>query len=245
MFNSKLYQGMKNWDAATANVWSLLLPTDNSTLYQKFNSQTLDVDTKILPKYNIDNWLDPNSKGYNATLAKAVFHYSACADANEHFKICIATKEMDKAAHKYAHQSQLILNGTFGICSSRLLLFIAMAVDEEWKGVPITFFLFSAPTGNRATQAGYNTEILQELLAYWNLHLVNKYGSFEPYTCITDMDTKERGALILVWKHIHLLICRFHLRQCWTNHQKKVIKGGENDYWKNHVHDHLCNLEVQ
>lgn len=113
-----------------------------------------------LPEYNVHNWLDPQSKEYNTTIAEAVFHYHARANMNECFKICISTKEMNEAANKYTHHSQLILNGTFGICSSSLLLFIAMAVDEDRKGVLIAFFLFSAPTGNQATQAGYNTKIL-------------------------------------------------------------------------------------
>ncbi|KAJ3870920.1 hypothetical protein F5051DRAFT_446926 [Lentinula edodes] len=47
------------------------------------------------------------------------------------------------------------------------------SIDEDRKGVPIAFFLFSAPTGNQATQAGYNTEILRELLNTWKIHLVN------------------------------------------------------------------------
>ncbi|KAJ3858071.1 hypothetical protein EV359DRAFT_2008, partial [Lentinula novae-zelandiae] len=209
MYDAKLYCGMKTWNPQTANTRYLLLPSDNVTLYRKLNCRTLNLDTTILPEYNIDSWMDPKSRDHNAALAEAVFHYSARTDVNERFKICISTKEMDDAAYKYAHHSQLIFDGTFGVCSSRLLLFIAMAVDEDRKGVPIALFLFSAPTGNRATQAGYNTEILRELLSYWKEHLVRKYGTFEPYTCITDTDTKERGALVQVWPKIILLICRF------------------------------------
>jgi hypothetical protein len=33
-------------------------------------------------------------------------------------------------------------------CTSELLLFIALAVDKEGKGVPLALFLFSAPMGN-------------------------------------------------------------------------------------------------
>ena len=79
---------------------------------------------------------------------------------NEQLKVCISTLEMDKAAWKCAHRKQIILDGTFGVCSSHMLLFIAMGVDEDGKGVPLVLFLFSAPTGNRATHAGYNQEIL-------------------------------------------------------------------------------------
>ena len=49
---------------------------------------------------------------------------------------------MDNAAWKYAHHSQLVLDGTFGVCTSRLLLFIALAQDKNGKGVPLAFFLF-------------------------------------------------------------------------------------------------------
>ena len=35
----------------------------------------------------------------------------------------------------------------------------------------------------------------------------------------------ERGALVLVFPRIWLLICKFHLRQSWKNHRCKVLKG--------------------
>ena len=79
---------------------------------------------------------------------------------NEQLKVCISTSEMDEATWKYAHGKQIIVNGTFGVCLSHMLLFIAMGVDEDGKGVPLALFLFSAPMGNRATHAGYNQEIL-------------------------------------------------------------------------------------
>ncbi|KAJ3748257.1 hypothetical protein EV360DRAFT_56944, partial [Lentinula raphanica] len=137
------------------------------------------------------------------------------------------------------------LDGTFGICSSRLLLFIALAVDEEHKGVPIALFLFSACTKARATHASYDTAILTKLLCAWKTSLVHKFGLFEPRSCITDTDTKERGAIIATWPHIILLICRFHLRQCWTNHRKKLFRFPGGEYWKDLVRNTLNTLKVQ
>ena len=107
--------------------------------------------------------------------------------------------QLQKWRPPYAHHSQMILDGTFGVCTSCLLLFIALAQDGQRKGVPIAFFLFSAPTGNQATHAGYNTQILHKLLSKWQVHLSkDSTASFVPYVVITDTDTKERGALILV-----------------------------------------------
>jgi hypothetical protein len=140
-----------------------------------------------------------------------------------------------------------VLDGTFGVCSSRLLLFVALAIDEDGKGVPIAFFLFSAPTGSQATHAGYNTEILRELLEAWKTHLGSCNGvPFEPYIAITDTDTKERAALLAVWPSLCLLLCKFHLRQSWTNKKKAVFRSvGGAKFWKDHMWERLQSLEVQ
>ena len=155
---------------------------------------------------------------------------------------------MDAAAWKYAHHSQLVLDGTFGICTSRLLLFIVLTQDENRKGVPIAFFLFSAPTSNKATHAGYNTNILKELLSHWHNHLNHlepSKESFTPYVAITDMDTKEWGALLQVWPGIVLLLCNFHLCQCWTNHCKTALQFKSSDFWRDCTDSWLQVLEVQ
>ncbi|KAJ3832256.1 hypothetical protein F5878DRAFT_505339, partial [Lentinula raphanica] len=228
MMAAKSYRGMGSYDSRTANIRYNILRSDNATLYHKF-SRHLGVNTRKEPQYNIDNWLNPDHRDFKPEIQAAVFYYQARVERDDRFKVCITTEEMDKAALKYVHHSQLIVDGTFGVCSRRLLLFIAMGVDEERKGLPVALFLFSAPTGNRATHAGYNTEILTELFFAWNRHLSTKFKiSFEPYSALTDTDTKERGALLAVWKSVILLICKFHLRQCWTNNQKKLrCKGSE------------------
>ncbi|KAJ3718180.1 hypothetical protein C8R42DRAFT_550444, partial [Lentinula raphanica] len=208
MIANKCYRDMSTYDLASANVRYLFLPSDHGTLYRKA-ARNIGVDARELPQHNVDAWLNPDSPQYNPEVSKAVFHYSARAEAGDRFEICISTPEMDEAAYQHAHHSQLVLDGTFGICSSRLLLFIALAVDEDRKGVPIAFLLFSASANARATHASYDSSILVKLLGAWKSRLVCKFGSFEPYSCITDTDTKERNALTTVWPHIILLICKF------------------------------------
>jgi len=249
MMEKKEYKDMPTTDPATANVRYHLLPSDHVTLYRKF-SRRYGVDVRKQPQYNIHDWLDPSSPSFKPEIRDAIFHYGARSDAGERFKVCIATQEMKEAAWKYVHCSQLVLDGTFGICSARLLLFIALGKDEDGKGVPVAFFLFSAPTGNKATHAGYNTEILRELLSHWKIAMgsnpqgADALASFTPYVAITDTDTKERGALLAVWPEICLLLCRFHLRQCWTNHRKSVLKLKGNEYWRDWILNALRSLEV-
>lgn len=245
MIERQEYRGMHAFDPHTANHRYHLLPTDNTSLYRQFSRRN-GVDVRQKPEYNIDEWLDPKSPNYNETIHQAIFHYSARSTAGERFEVCISTSEMDKAAWNYVHHSQLVLDGTFGVCTSRLLLFIALGVDENGKGVPVAFFLFSAPAGNQATHAGYNTDILYKLLSRWEVHLSKQGPSpFTPYVAITDTDIKERGALLRVWPGIILLLCKFHLRQCWTNHRKTALRCSSTDFWKDQVQNSIQRLEVQ
>lgn len=197
------------------------------------------------PQYNVDDWLNPESEDYKPVLAEAVFHYGGRSEKGDRFKVCIQTEAMKEASWKYAHEKQLILDGTFGVCDRRILLFIALGVDESGKGVPLAFFLFSAPTGNRATHAGYDTSVLIELLSAWKKSLGQRKAiPFGPKIAITDTDTKERGALSAVWPLVWLLLCKFHVRQCWTNKRKVVLKMGKTvNYPKQQVQARLRVLE--
>lgn len=107
------------------------------------------------------------SSKFNKDLAEAVFHYSPRTSQNDRFEVCISTKEMRDATWKHAHHGQIHLDGTFGVCNKKVLLFIVMAVDEANRGVPLAFFLFSAPSGNKHTAAGYDTAVLERMLSVW------------------------------------------------------------------------------
>ncbi|KAF8527266.1 hypothetical protein JB92DRAFT_2826336 [Gautieria morchelliformis] len=48
---------------------------------------------------------------------------------------------------------------------------------------------------------------------------------FDIQVAITDTDLMERGALLMVFPWISLLICKFHIRQSWRNHRNKEVKG--------------------
>ena len=135
---------------------------------------------------------------------------------------------MHESAWKYGHGLQIILNGTFGVCDCKVLLFIAMGVDEAGTRPLLAFFLFSAPSGNSNTSAGYNTKILEKLLQCWKEKLDTNSrwsgDSFAPKVTITDTDLKEHNTLI-VFPDIWLLICKFYLCQSWQNHRTRSIKG--------------------
>ncbi|KAJ3804757.1 hypothetical protein F5876DRAFT_82644 [Lentinula aff. lateritia] len=201
MIETKAYRDLKSFDPKTANIRYLFLPTNHTSLYRKA-SKELGYNPKVEPQYNVDDWLNVESQNFKPEIAEAVFHYSACAEAGDRFEICISTLEMDKCAHKYAHHSQLVLDGTFGVCSSRLLLFIALSVDEDNKGFPIALFLFSA-------------------------EIDTKFGSFELYSAITDTDTKEHGALC--WPNHRKKVLRCKASEFWKNYARDLLQKLEVD----------------
>ncbi|KAJ7822855.1 hypothetical protein B0H13DRAFT_2241578 [Mycena leptocephala] len=232
LFAARNYRGFPA-DLNTSPYRWLIETRNSRSLYRQYNRLN-SVKVTEKPQINIDEWLDPTSPEYSTTISEAVFHYSARARKGDRFEVCIATEEMRQTAWKYGHQSQIILDGTFGVCDSRLLLFIVMVVDQNKKGLPVAFLLLSAPPGNKQSSAGCNTAIVTKLLQAWKDslngcgHLYGFAGIvFNPFTAITDKDLKERGALVVVFVTIWLLIRRFHLRQSWKNYRNNLLKGKE------------------
>ncbi|KAG8729543.1 hypothetical protein FRC11_008513 [Ceratobasidium sp. 423] len=203
----------------------LLRRYNTASLYAQYY-RTQGINIKEKAHLNIHNWLDPKSKAYHPTLARAIFHYTARTSKTTRLEVCIATDEMKEAAWRYGHLQQILLDGTFGVCDRRLPLFIVMGIDEQFHGVPLAFLLFLAPGGNEATHGGYNIPILVKMLLRWKDSVtLYRQREFKPAVAITDTDVKERGALVTVFPDIKLLLCRFHLRQRWANSRKKCLRS--------------------
>ncbi|KZS86492.1 hypothetical protein SISNIDRAFT_420811, partial [Sistotremastrum niveocremeum HHB9708] len=243
MIAAKAYFDMVSWDPATANHRYILLQSDSSQLYHLY-MKALGIDTSIEGELNVHRWLDPTHPGFSLAVREAVFYYVPRVEREDRFIVCIATPEMRDATWDYAHRSQLILDGTFGVCSARLLLFIAMGIDGNGHGVPLALFIFSAPPGNNASHSGYDTTILKDLLKVWVDQLGTRGGeSFNPYVVITDTNTRERGALLDIWPSVTLLLCKFHVRQAWKNQRNQQMKKIKDSHWKQQAISLLHNLE--
>lgn len=243
LFTARAYRDQLTTDRLRANFRYEVLPKDFTSLYRQHLRNAYEIDITIKPEHNIDNWLDPASQFFKPQIHEAIFYYRARMEKEDRFKVCICTPEMKQAAWQLVHAKQLVLDGTFGITTSRLLLWIAMGIDDCGRGIPVALFLFSAPTGNRATHAGYNTAILTELLGTWR-DWMGKQGTrrFEPAASITDTDTKERGALLSIWPRLILLLCKFHVRQCWMNKRTALIPK-KATIWTTDVQRRLQHLE--
>ncbi|KAL0062929.1 hypothetical protein AAF712_010191 [Marasmius tenuissimus] len=205
----------------------LIEQADRRSIYRHFY-RSQGILTQNQAHINIDDWLNPNSKSFNSTLAEAIFHYSPRRQKKDRLEICIATSRMKEMAWKYGHKKQVLLDGTFGICEKKMLLFILLGTDEDRHGVPLAFLLFSAPSGNKLTSSGYDSVILAKLLKSFKDGMEQgESREFSVPVASTDTDLKERLALSEVFLGIHLLLCRVHLRRCWRNHRVNVMPKGE------------------
>ncbi|KAI0090066.1 hypothetical protein BDY19DRAFT_1035947 [Irpex rosettiformis] len=198
LFASFGYKDMPQ-DLSKSRYRWLLNKHDHRSLYRQFY-QLQGIKVAQKDHINLHEWLDPDSPQFNKTLFDAIFHYSPRTEEAGRLEVCIATPEMKEAAWKYAHQSQIIVDGTFGISSKKVLLFIVMGVDETNRGVPLAFLLFSVPSTNWKTAAGYDTAVLLRLLDAWKNAMGMRNGeSFDVWVVITDTDLTERAALLGSW----------------------------------------------
>ncbi|GET57890.1 hypothetical protein RhiirA5_494808 [Rhizophagus irregularis] len=73
------------------------------------------------------------------------------------------TKEQRELAWEFGHNKILHLDGTF-------------VLDEQNKGIPIGYLLFSAAGGAQKASSSYNHTILKELLLYYKHRLEQEKG---------------------------------------------------------------------
>ncbi|CAG8796821.1 7308_t:CDS:2, partial [Racocetra persica] len=180
--------------------------------------------------------LGPNAD--QSELKEACLHYQPHTNETDRLEIIICTNEQQEYAWKYGHNNLILVDGTFGISKHKLLLFIIMIIDENNKGIPVAFILFTPPQNNRLTSSGYDSKILEKLFIIFHDKISYNYNlsqssstliTFTPLVAMTDADVKERKPLLKVWPGIILLLCYFHISQCCKNEiNKQLGRGGGN-----------------
>lgn len=59
------------------------------------------------------------------------------------------------------------MDGTFGVCSKKVLCFIVLVVDEDNRGNPCGYFVFSPKPGQTGVAGAYDTDVLAKFLEAW------------------------------------------------------------------------------
>ena len=132
------------------------------------------IDKRKAEEININQMFGPNSK--DSEIMEATIYYKPRKELNDRFMLVLATKEQRKLAWEFSHNKILHLDGTFGISNKKILLFILLVLDEQNKGVPVGFLLFSAAGGAQKASSSYNHTILKELILHYKRKLEQEKG---------------------------------------------------------------------
>jgi len=166
---------------------------------------------------NLEKWFRAdNPQPPNPLLTQSCMYYRPLGDGeNDRFILILSTPQQRQLAWKHGHKQQILMDGTFGVCSAKLLVFILMVIDERGIGIPVALILFTALKHAKATHASYDGAILEELLQKWKdgMGVNEENEAFEICVGNTDNDTRERNALQGTWLSIHLILCLFHTWQ--------------------------------
>jgi hypothetical protein len=80
------------------------------------------------------------------------------------FLLILAVPIMRERAWQFAHGGQLLADITFGFSSARANLMILMAIDNQFKGVPIAYIVFTACADTKAVHADYDTALMENVM---------------------------------------------------------------------------------
>ncbi|RKO87950.1 hypothetical protein BDK51DRAFT_37579 [Blyttiomyces helicus] len=128
------------------------------------------------------------------------------------------------------------MDGTFGVCLQKILLFLMLVIDENYHGVPVALFCplsVICPAGKLPDFLGLRYRHSRALFIKME-GCVGGEGcvsyisvAIHLQLCMTDTDLKEINALKSVWPGIIALLCMFHVSQSWKNQLiKELGRGG-------------------
>ena len=201
---------------------------DPSSLYCK-KSHEHGIALATAAEENLDCWLQcDHPVPPDRLLMQSILHYQPCIEGiSDWLIIIIATPEMKAAVWRYAHFHHIFLDLTFSFSSACANLLIIMALDEQKTGIPIGLIVFTAKADVKAVHADYNMQLIRSLLEKWRQGLGtrgrNQLEFLEPLVATTNYDTRERTALQEIWLSTLLLLCMFHVWQCWHNRLNRYL----------------------
>ena len=168
--------------------------------------------------------LDPDPPSPHLTAS--LLFYRPLGQGNlDRLELILATERQRQMAWKFGHKKMMLMDGTFGVCSTCVLVFFLMVVDDRNVGVPVATVIFTPKEDAKAGHASYDGPLLRDLLKQW----VNRMGTndagetFDLRVGMTDNDTWERFALTQIWPNSLLLLCMFHVWQAWRNGMNRYL----------------------
>ena len=198
---------------------------------------------------NLYKWFGgDNPKTPVPHLGESCLFYQNLGPGNdEHLILILATPRQHQMAWAYGHQKQMMLDGMFGICSTCMLVFFLMVVDDQNIGVPLATIIFTPKKDAKAGHASYDGPLLARFLQHWKDGMgKNAAGEdFEIKVANTDNDPCEWHGLQMNWNDIRLILCMFHTWQSWRNGLTCYLSCVPKGEPRKHVWCHLGKFLMQ
>lgn len=220
-------------DLAGDNSHHYFLADHETTSLYRSHRWEMGIPQRLLPEDNLHAWFrSTNPQRPTPALTAAAMHYQPhIPGKTERFELILSTPEQRDLAWKFGHKRQLLMDGTFGVCTARVLVFILMVIDDQNHGIPIAFILFTAKKEHTAIHASYDGALLNTLIKKFKCAM-GKNGAgeeFDIFVANTDNDSREQSALAAHFPSVLLLLCLFHTWQAWKNalnqHLRVIPKG--------------------
>ncbi|CAG8680580.1 21806_t:CDS:2 [Cetraspora pellucida] len=203
--NARIVRNVFENHTLIGNFRTLLTAIDITNIKKQMLRNKWNIDIKHDAAKNLNQILGP--KADPSELKDTCLHYQLHTKDNNCLEIIICTCEQQDYVWKYGHQNLILIDGTFGISKHKLLLFIIMIIDDNNKGVLVSFILFTPPRSNRLTSPGYDTTSV----------------TFSSCAAMTDADIKERKPLTKITKKKESLECIYKAESMSEN--KKILEG--------------------
>ncbi|RKO90792.1 hypothetical protein BDK51DRAFT_30954 [Blyttiomyces helicus] len=101
---------------------------DMATIWRGLQEEILSIDFNLSGEQNIRNFLTHMLNDGNANVRDAVFHYLPKTATSDRFEPGIASPSMLEAVWCYGHGKLILIDGTFGMCLQKILLFVVMVI---------------------------------------------------------------------------------------------------------------------
>lgn len=205
----------------------LLTSYESTSLYRTLSRES-GIPARSGAAENLDRWFRAEHPcPPDPELTKSLMYYRPLGTGpKDRFILILSTPKQQEMAWEIGHKQQVLLDLTFGVCSAKILVGIAMGINKNGRGIPLAMFIFSPLKDAKAAHASYDGAILKDILTEWKKSMgKNKAGEeYEILVANTDNDTRERFALVQVWCNVFLLLCMFHSWQAWRNGLTRCLK---------------------
>ncbi|KAG1724782.1 hypothetical protein EDB19DRAFT_1897860 [Suillus lakei] len=167
----------------------MLSDHESSLMYQTLANE-IGIPQCSVAEDNLDCWFCPMKPEPSSPLLSEalVFYQPHITDITDRFALILMSAKQQEMAWSFDHRKQMLMDGTFNVCSSRVLLFILMVIDNKNHGIPVCQIIFSAQ--QEKASMGKNKDGEE-----FNMTVAN-----------TDNDVHERHALQINFPDVLLLL---------------------------------------